>query len=330
MNPTNPRVLFIIKKFYDYYPPHHISNGLRTSALLVVKMLASLGYDVFLAEAIDGNSIDALVAQYKPDRVVIEAIWVTPDKMAELQRLWPNVEWTVRVHSCLPFLSNEGCAISWIAAYRKQGIAVAFNSTQAVEDFSTVWRVEYLPNYYPVRPRRSKDASTCKLDIGCFGAIRPLKNQLIQAFAAISYANDRKILLTFHMNGSRIEQNGSNNLKNIQALFEAAGHKLELHPWMDHVDFLALVASMDMCLSVSLSESFCIVASDAVSQGVPLVGSEAIPWLPFEAQAPVDSVSGIVGVMGRAGSHRAIKRNAKALESFSDLSKKIWKEWMTT
>ena len=328
MTSKHPRVLFIIKKFHDYSGYPQISNGLRTSALLVVEMLRSEGYDATLVEAIDGNSIDALVAQYKPDRVVIEAIWVTPDKMAELQRLWPCVEWTVRVHSCLPFLSNEGMAIAWIAAYRNMGIKVGFNSMQAVSDFLTIWDVGYLPNYYPSQPQAVKRHPSFMLNIGCFGAIRPLKNQLIQAFAAISYANDRGMSLTFHMNGSRIEQNGSNNLKNIVALFKAAGQTLELHPWMNHDDFLKLVASMDMCMSVSLSESFCIVAADAVSQGVPFVGSGAIQWLPYEAQAPTDSVSGIVGVMNGAHSFWATRRNRKALEKFSRISISVWKEWM--
>jgi len=291
-------------------------------------MLARYGFDVWLAEAVDGNSIDALVAQYRPDRVVIEAIWVTPEKMAELKRLWPGVAWTVRVHSELPFLSGEGMAISWLAAYLKQGIEVAFNSRQTVEDFRAMGSSTYLPNYYPVATPRKPQPSTGVLNVGCFGAIRPLKNQLIQAFAACGYADKYGKKMIFHMNGSRIEQNGSNNLKNIQALFDATGYTLELHPWMDHAEFVQLVAKMDLCLGVSLSESFMITAADAVSQGVPFVGSEAINWLPFESQAPVGSVDGIVKVMEKASSHRFIKKNTRALESFSNRSVRVWSEWM--
>ena len=323
-----PRVLFLIKKFYDYYGPHHVSNGLRTSALLVVEMLNRQGFDVVLAEAIDGNSIDALVFKYRPDRVVIEAIWVTPAKMAELQRLWPDVNWTVRVHSELPFLAAEGCAINWLASYEKQDVEVSFNSLQAVEDFQVIGKSVYLPNYYPVGSPRRETNTGSVLNIGCFGAIRPLKNQLIQAFAAVAYADKYGKKMVFHMNGSRIEQNGSNNLKNIQALIEATNYGLELHPWMDYEDFLRLIAKMDICLAVSLSESFCIVAANAVSVGVPLVGSDAISWLPSEAQAPVDSVSGIVEVMDSAFHKRAVKRNRNALEKFSKRSMAIWRQWM--
>ena len=318
--------LFIFKKFHDYNGPRPVSNGLRVSCLLIVEMLMEQGFNVAAAEAIDGNSIDALVAKFRPKRVVIEAIWVTPEKMAELQKLWPHVEWTVRVHSEIPFLSNEGCAIERIAAYRKQGIEIAFNSFQTVEDFNVFLRSSYLPNYYPPRQLRPPVRPSRTLNIGCFGAIRPLKNQLIQAFAAISYAEQAKKKLNFHMNGSRIEQSGSSNLKNIQALFDAAGQTLILHPWMDHHDFMKLLETMDMCMAVSLSESFCITAADAVSIGVPLVASAALEWIPSQSQAPVNSVDGIVAKMKRANCH--VKRNKKALESFSKHSICTWKKWM--
>jgi hypothetical protein len=163
--------------------------------------------------------------------------------------------------------------------------------------------------------------------VGCFGAIRPLKNQLIQAFAAIRFAQRKKKKLVFHMNGSRIEQNGSSNLKNIQALFAATGETLELHPWMEHEEFLELVASMDICLQVSLSESFNITSADAVSMGVPLVGSEAISWLPERSQADVNSAESICEAMGREGAI-TVTMNHYALKSYLAHTVKAWNRWV--
>ena len=293
-------------------------------------MLPSEGHRAKLVEAIDGNSIDALVAKNRPHRVVIEAIWVTPTKMAELQRLWPKVKWTIRIHSEIPFLANEGMSIKWISQYFKQGIEVSFNSLQTTEDFDVFCgsgKHSYLPNYYPLRKPRPKRPESDMLNIGCFGAIRPLKNQLIQAFAAVEFARILKKNLVFHMNGSRIEQNGSNNLKNITALFEETRGTLTLHPWMDHEDFLELIANMDLCLAVSLSESFCIVASDAVSMGVPLVGSEAIGWLPKRSRAKVDSVQSIVETMNRADYTNVIMNHA-ALEMYTEETVEHWNRWI--
>lgn len=319
-------VLFVIKKFYDYNGHNQVSNGLKTSARFVIDLLHQEGFKAKLVEAIDGNCIDRLVTENKPRRVVLEAIWVTPAKLEELKRLHPHVKWTVRVHSEIPFLSMEGCAISWIFEYLKLGVEVGFNSSQTVEDFQSLGKVFYLPNYYPLRKPRPAQKSTPVLNVGCFGAVRPLKNQLIQAFAAIEHAEKSGSKMTFHMNGSRIEQNGNNNLKNIEALFAATGHTLKLHPWLDHDDFLELVASMDICLQVSLSESFNLVSSDAVSMGVPLIGSSAVRWLPKVSQAEVGSVKSIADAIHRA-SVTTVHMNHAALEQYLHNARIVWEKW---
>ena len=322
-----PLSLFIIKKSSDYGGPHAMSSGLRNSVEFIVNMLLMEGRRAKLVIAVDGNSIDALVAQSKPANVVIEAIWVTPAKMAELQRLHPKVKWTVRVHSEIPFLAAEGNAVAWIAEYMKMGIEVAFNSQATAQDFSLLGCVGYLPNYYPLRKPRPQVTPSSTLNVGCFGAIRPLKNQLIQAFAAVMFAKSKNKQLVFHINGSRVEQNGANNLKNIRALCDAAKATLVEHPWLDHEQFLELLAEMDVCLQVSYSESFCIVASDAVSMGVPLVGSDAISWLPERSTAEVNSVQSIVAAMGRANA-TGVEMNHAALRAYLKKALDAWNRWV--
>lgn len=324
MTSTHPLTLFIIKKSCGY-DGGTLSNGLRNSANFVVQMLLMEGIRAKLVEAVDGNSIDALVARNKPYRVVIEAIWVTPAKMAELRRLWPKVKWTVRIHSETPFLANEGMAVQWISEYLKQGIEVAFNSEDTTSDFyyTLGGPCIYLPNYYPLRKPRARKVPSDVLNIGCFGAVRPLKNQLIQAMASILHAKAKGKRLAFHMNGTRTEQSGANNLKNIRALL---GSQLVLHAWSEHEDFLELIAQMDICLSVSLTESFSITASDAVSMGIPLVGSSAIKWLPSRSQAPVDSAVGIMEAMEKADDTAVIMNNA-ALAAYTKSAIKIWTRW---
>lgn len=330
LQPKHPLTLFIIKKFYDYDGHRQVSNGLKTSAMFVVDLLLSEGHRAKLVEAIDANCIHRLIRENGPAaRVVLEAIWVTPTKMAELQQLNPDIKWTVRVHSETTFLQNEGVAIEWIAAYLNQGIEVAFNSTVTIDDFKVLGATTYLPNYYPLRKPRPPQPATPILNVGCFGAIRPLKNQLIQAIAACRFAKQAGTKMVFHMNGSRIEQSGSNNLKNIEALLMAAGQTLELHPWMDHEDFLELVASMDICLQVSLSESFNIVSADAVSMGVPLVGSEAIRWLPERSVADATSSDSIVAAIKRANVTTVIMNQA-ALKAYLAGAVTAWNSWVTS
>lgn len=324
MTSTHPLTLFIIKKSCGY-DGGTLSNGLRNSANFVVQMLLMEGIRAKLVEAVDGNSIDALVARNKPYRVVIEAIWVTPAKMAELRRLWPKVKWTVRIHSEGAFLASEGMACSWIKQYLAQGVEVAFNSKDTTNDFAvSVGPCFYLPNYYPLRKPRAPKPPSQTLEIGCFGAIRPMKNQFVQAMAAVIYAKSRGKKLHFNLNGNRTEQRGDNNLKNMQALL---GDQLVLHDWAEHEDFLELVAQMDICLQVSLSESFSICAADAVSIGVPLIGSSAIKWLPPRSQAPIDSATLIAEAMGRAD-YTAVTMNNHALNTYLAVAVREWLSWV--
>jgi len=324
---SQPLSLFIIKRFYDYGGAYQVSNGLKRSAQFVVDMLLSEGHRSKLEEAIDANCIDRLVSENKPRKVVIEALWVTPAKFAELQKLHPKVEWTVRVHSEIPFLANEGIAVEWIVAYFAQGIKVAFNSAETAKDFYILGPGMYLPNFYPLRKPRPAQDPWMYLHVGCFGAVRPMKNQLIQAFAAITFAKQRNQLLVFHMNGSRIEQSGENNLRQIKALFDATGQELVIHPWLDHEEFLELVSEMNICLQVSLTESFNIVSADAVSMGIPLIGSSAIDWLPKRSKARADSVSSICAAMGRAD-HAMVQMNHAALDTFLETSLEAWNDWI--
>ena len=320
-------ILFIIKKFYHYDTPSQTSNGLWNSAQFIVNMLLTEGKRAKLVEAIDGNSIDKLVTANRPSRVILEAIWVTPEKISELMKLHPSVRWTVRVHSEIPFLSNEGTSIEWLSKFSRMGVEVAFNSDQTVDDFSVIGRSAWLPNYYPLRKPRPQKPETNHVDVGCFGAIRPLKNQLIQAFGAVKYAQSKRKKLFFHMNGSRLEQRGENNLKNVRSLMSATGNTLVLHPWMNHEDFLELIAEMDICLQVSLSESFNITSADAVSMGVPLVGSEAISWLPERAQADVDSAESIAAAMRKADTV-TVWMNHHALKEYTKKTVMVWNEWV--
>jgi hypothetical protein len=116
------------------------------------------------------------------------------------------------------------------------------------------------------------------IDVGCFGAIRPMKNQVLQAIAAQRFADRLGKRLVFHINADRLENGGEPVLKSLRAIFAAGDHELREHPWYDHDAFLGLVLSMDLVCQVSFSETFCIVAADAASEGVPIVCSPEIPW----------------------------------------------------
>lgn len=303
---TFPKLLFICKRRIDSYGN---SFGLVNSATFVSNFLATYGVDTKVIMAEDGNSVDREVTNYNPTHVFIEAMWVTASKFAELLSLRRHKKrkWVVRIHSKIPFIANEGIAFPWLNEYkgimgRYENLSVAPNSQEFHDDLVSVLglRSVFLPNiYFPPRydlPEVKRETEI--IDIGCFGAIRPMKNQLIQAVAAIKFADHIGKKVRFHINGNRQEQHGDQVLKNIQALFAgavAAGHNVELveHPWEGHKEFIATVRTMDLGMQVSMSESFNIVTADFVSNDVPTVVSPDVDWMPALYRANPNSSAAI-------------------------------------
>ncbi len=305
-----PRVLFILKLRQhcggEYSVLKH--SGLFNSASFVKDLLARHGYEVKLVQVVDNNAIDREVTEFRPDIVVVEALWVVPDKFPLLRKLHPKVKWVVRMHSELPFLANEGVALEWVNQYIEQpNVYVSANSPRAHHDLvryvqtKASWlgtKLIYLPNYYPVgTTARTTKAFFTKgdaLDVGCFGAIRPMKNHLLQAAAAVQFAEKHGLRCRFHVNAGRVEQKGEVVLKNLRAFFDGLKGKHELveHGWLDRDEFLALVRTMHIGLQVSFSETFNIVSADFVGQDVPIVTSSEVSWMPnvFTA-SPTDTVS---------------------------------------
>lgn len=330
------RVLFIAKKgqnYSDNYGYTHVSSGLRNSARFVVDMLRANHVDVRFVQVVDNNDIDREVHQFRPDTVIIEALWVVPEKFTVLRKLHPNVKWVVRVHSEIPFLAQEGIAVQWIFDYlRQRNVWVGFNSLRALQDFENLTyssKLAYLPNFFPLSdPVQSVKKPT--LDIGCFGAIRPLKNQLIQAVAAIRYADLMDKRLSFHVNGTRVER-GEDVLKNLRALFKNTRHRLVEHTWMHHDRFQRLLGSMDASMCVSFTESFCIVAADSVSMGVPLVCSPEIRWASQFSYAEPTNVSSIVKGLFRVivGKSLINRLNRHGLESYNRQSVQTWLKFLS-
>jgi len=84
--------------------------------------------------------------------------------------------------------------------------------------------IPFLKNYYPIDEDNYPhvkyfDPENTEINIGCFGAFRQLKNHLIQAVAAIEFAEKNNFKLNFHINVGRMEQNGNNPYKNVKNIF---------------------------------------------------------------------------------------------------------------
>lgn len=337
------KLLFIVKNRefpYTEVAPgsacQPFSSGLFNSVSFVVGMLRDLQYDAVLETAIDANCIDKFIHRHRPTHVILEALWVTPSKVYELQLLHPSVKWIVRLHSEIPFIAVEGIAIEWLRSYQAINVDVIANSPRLLHDLNVILDKEvgsapnYYPSYYQVKSRAKFPRNDHYIHVGCFGAIRPLKNHLTQAVAAMKYADSRGKAIAFHINSTRVE-GGNSILKNLHALFKnnPKGHTLINHPWYDHTQFRAVVATMDIMLQVSFSETYNIVAADAVSQLVPVVGSSEITFISKSFQAAPTSVPDIVSKMRWALRYKTIgtKFNQYLLKCDSNQTKNQWNWW---
>lgn len=267
------------------------ATGMYNSAKFVVDELIDMGVEALVEIVIDNNDINRVVTQYRPTHVFIEGLWVVPEKFAVLKAIHPTVTWIVRIHSEIPFIATEGKAFEWITAYLLNDVTVAANAKRAHELLRFYARelnipnakadqlTPYLPNCYPLSfwPYNTIDDEPNVLDVGCFGAFRPLKNHLQQAFLAMKYAKDKGKQLRFHVN-ARQDSGGANPYKNVKAVIEGAGHELVLHDWEPREEFLVTLSKMDVLLQISISETFNIVAADATLVGIPILVSDEIAW----------------------------------------------------
>jgi len=341
------KILFLLKRREDYNAITHnhigLSTGLYNSAKFVDNMLnRTIGFTSSLQVCIDANSIDREVTTHYPDICILEALWVTPKKLGELIRLHPKVKWIVRLHSELPFMANEGIAMDWLGDYIKlDNVFIGINAPRMLREMQVYLgndRVIYLPNYYTdnlisISKRKIELLKVKKqLDISCFGAVRPLKNHLVQALAAIEFTESIGKTVNFHINAGRIEMNGSPVLNNLKGLFQQVydrGHRLTMHQWTPQEQFLELCSTMDIGMQVSFSETFNIVSADLISQGIPIVGSNEIPWLSSHLTHPDPTDSHAIAKTLKDAYNFPwlnVWLNQRSLNKYCKTTKKVWEK----
>lgn len=330
------RILFITKinTNYDFVSYCKKSSGLFNSTRFIVESLRARGVHAHIVEVIDNNCIDREVTKYRPDIVIIEALWVVPEKFPILKRLHPTVKWFCHLHSHMPFLALEGNSMGWIHRYAKQDIGLIANSPesyQALRAVLTEKELIFLPNVYISCPMRFNPKDSDEINVACFGAIRPLKNHLLQALAAIQFAKEIGKKLKFHINSSRVETGGAPVLTNLVQLFEDTRNTfLVKTKWNEPDEFLELLHNkIDIGMQVSLTETFNVVSADYVTAGVPIVVSKEVKWASDWCKAQDDSLPDIVRIMHRVHESKLLVRwNQYLLREYSERAQCKWYDFV--
>ena len=344
------KVLFVVKRRDGFDQIKHCETsmqcGLYNSISYVHTMLLSQGVESQLSICIDNNCINGFVYKFKPTHVIVEALWVVPEKIILLQSMYPSIIWIIRLHSAMPFFAIESSqSMKWCAEYIKiPNVFLSVNDKRILNELNIYINIIkndrenlilYLPNFYPQNMIKKKITSTEKdtLDISCFGAIRPFKNILTQAIASVEFCKKIDKKLRFHINSDRNELNGLTVFTNLENLFTYLPNDYTLikHPWMPRDEFLVLCGKIDIGLQVSFTETFNIVSADIVSSGVAVVGSSEIPWINDKyITDPVD-VNDIIEKMFITYNNleNNIQENQEGLINYTNDTIKIWMKYFT-
>jgi hypothetical protein len=312
----------------------------------VSEALNSVGEYTKIIEVNDNNDIDREVTAFYeyqnglrlPMKVVIEALWVVPQKFDVLKKLHPKIEWCIHLHSNIPFLAQEGNAMEWLIEYGKRGLTIIANSEESFEALKTIVPTDqliFLPNVYLRTQMTVKkfDSSKENLHIGCFGAIRSLKNNLFQAMAALRYAKENNLFLHFHINYTRLESGGEPVLKNLIKLFdEVEGAILHQHTWFEPEDFVKFLnKEIDLGMQISLSETFNVVTADYLTAGVPIVVSQEIKWASGLSKSGTNDIKEAITIIGRSLKFSTLTLyNQSLLNSYSKNSRTLWIDWINS
>jgi len=317
--------------------------GLGVNALHTARVLRRHKVHVDIHGVREPPDIEAILrATPTCTHALIEAPWVaTPTLNAWCMR-YPAIHFIVRSHSQVGFLVVEPGAIKLIREdiglqESQLNFTLAGNSKQFKDWIETSYsgHVLYLPNLYDFERAFVKDDSTHDhklVRISSFGALRLLKNHTTAAAAALMIAKQRNADLEFHISTNRAEGPSANAvgqaIRNMMS--SVPGVTLVEDAWRGWPDFRRLVATMDLAIQVSHTETFNLATADATAEGVPSVVTPAIEWAPEHWMADPDDVEDIARIgNGLLWSSREARNGLAALQLFQRNAVTLWLDYLS-
>lgn len=309
------------------------AGGLSANALHSRAVLLEMGVPTHLLQADSYQDIVAYLNEHRVSHVIVEAIWMTADQTRFLAETYPAVQFVVRSHSKMGFLQVEPEAVSTMRriiglSETYQNLTFSSNNSEFAASLSEVYgETLYLPNLYDLAsaPKPKEHPPRGVLKIASFGASRLLKLHPSAALAALQIANRLDRDLEFYVNTDRTP-GGDSVRKTMCNMFAGIPRaKLIEVGWQDVDTFKETISTMDLVIQLSATETFCLVAADAVAGGVPVVAGPAIKWIPEQFRVDIDETEAVarMGVQMLRG-NRSTRVEEKALHHFVRSAKEVW------
>lgn len=321
--------------------------GLGVSAAYTAKTLRHHG---IWAEVWPARSATAVIEQLRrthanadrsgdvrPTHVILAAPWIQTSDVAAMASEFPEVVFVVVSHSSVGFLAADPHAIRLLRETADLQLAthnvfVGGNSTKFTEWATEVWGVNaaWLPNLYCTAetfPQHDRPWQGGAVRIGMFGANRPLKNFLSGAAGAVELARRLRVPIELLLSSGR---NEGGNFRALEEMTENIPNlRVVQTGWLPWPAFRRLVRTIDLVLQVSYTETFNVVAADAVAEGVPVVASTAIDWVPRWWQAEADEPLDVARVAERLlRDPHAARHGREALRTYVNRGVLAWSRFL--
>jgi len=344
--PKTARVAMVYKNFALNQNVSHI--GLGVSALQNQKALRAAGH---LAEVRALGSASELAKLLDEDRqtarlahhvaithVVVSAPWISSGELVRIAQAHPEVMFAVVSHSNVGFLQADPRAIALLREGSDLERALPnFRVGANAASLRNWWQATYrtpmllLPNMYPFEPVRNRRMwSGGTLRIGCFCAIRPYKNVLTAAAAALEVGvRLRASELEFWISGGRTEGGGTIAQAIHEMYVNVPRAKVVANQWESWPRFLETVGSMDLLMQPSYTETFNMVTADGIARGVPSVVGEAIAWAPKNWRAATDEARDLADrAVALLHDPTAIEQGVEALRASNEAALREWRGFL--
>jgi len=290
----------VVLAYKNFAANRNISHiGLGVAAINTAKVLRREGIKADVWPIVNAGDLRKRLETRPAKNVVIAAPWIPSSELQSLANDFGETQFAVTCHSNVGFLQADSNGVRLVRELMElelgnHNIHLAGNCRRFCDWVEAAFAspCTYLPNLYYLDEHASRQQTATfnggTLRIGVFGAIRPLKNLMSAAAAAIEIARGLRAPLDLWLSAGRAEGGGETVLAAVQEMVGGLPNvNLVLNGWQSWPKFRKVVAHMHLLLQPSYTESFNMVTADGVAEGVPSVVSEAVDRAPEYWKAKV-------------------------------------------
>jgi hypothetical protein len=298
----------VVIAYKNFAANRNISHiGLGVAAVNTAKVLRREGIRTNVWPILSAADLRARLKETPVEQVVISAPWIPTAELQSLANEFTETYFAVTCHSNVGFLQADPHGVKLVRETLElematHNVRLAGNSRRFCQWMEDTFggRCYFLPNLYFIDTPPPRQKSFCgggSLRIGVFGAVRPLKNLMSAAGAALEISRNLRVPLELWLSAGRSEGGGETVMAAVKEMVAGLPNvKLMLQGWQSWPAFRRTVAHMHLLLQPSYTESFNMVTADGAAEGVASVVSEAIDWAPDDWKADVDDVLNIARV----------------------------------